>query len=50
MGQRLVALGHEADDLQVVGEIDAGGMSLNDLNEVDCIIDFPNDVSLLFWL
>ncbi len=40
MGQRLVALGHEADDLQVVGEIDAGGMSLDELDEVDCIIDF----------
>ncbi len=40
MGQRLVALGHEADDLEVVGEIDAGGMSLDDLGEVDCIIDF----------
>ena len=40
MGQRLVALGNEASDLQIVGEVDAGGTSLDELGDVDCIIDF----------
>lgn len=40
MGQRLVTLGHEASDIEVVGAIDAGGSTLNDLKDVDCIVDF----------